>query len=206
MTAAAAPLLAFEPEDHTYRLHDATTPAAWGRLVPSVTQVIERAGLIGDTTWFTEESRQRGRIVHRAIMYDEREGLDPSSIDDRLVGYLDAYRAFKQAVDLGPCRLLETPLADPIRFVAGTVDQVRLLRGYLAVLDIKSGTQSAWWALQVAAYESLVRLALGCGPLKRYAVQLQKDGRFKLIEYQDRNDLRIFYSALAIVQWREANQ
>jgi hypothetical protein len=175
-------------------------------LVPSVTQVIERAGLIEDTTWFTPESRERGRAVHKMLMYSEREGLDESSVDPRLAGYLAAYRKFVSETDLGPCDLLETPLADPVRGFAGTPDAVRAFRGVGTLFDIKTGTPGPWWAIQTSAYESLVRQHLGCGPLQRFCLQLCRDGTFRLHQHRDRNDLKIFYAALTVVQWREANQ
>src|SRR3990172_2479587 len=116
MTAAVGALnfVSFDAETHTYRLGD--------RRLLSVTQALSAAALI-DAEWYTEESRIRGRFVHRAIMYEEREGLDDSSIDERLAGYVAAYRAFIRDVRPGPCLLLEMPLADPFLGFAGTPDQ-----------------------------------------------------------------------------------
>ena len=41
---------------------------------PSVTQILKDAGLI-DTTWYTDEARQRGRAVHLAAQFLDEDDL-----------------------------------------------------------------------------------------------------------------------------------
>jgi hypothetical protein len=199
------PRLVFEPETHVYRLG--------GRRVLSVTQVLTAAGLI-DAEWFTEESRTRGSYVHKMIMYDEREGLDERSVDERLAGYLAAYRAFVRDLSPGPCMLLEQPLADPVLRYAGTPDQLRLrpMRGRLALIDHKSGAPFPWHRLQTAAYAYLIREHAPLWniekeivpPLARYCLYLRPNGQYRLEEHSDRNDWKLFQAALAIAQFKEA--
>lgn len=43
------------------------------------------------------------------------------------------------------------------------------------------------------------------GNIQRAAVQLNNDGTYRLIPYKDRNDVKIFLSALAIYQWKKLN-
>lgn len=203
---AGGPVLAFEAETHTYRLHDAATPAAWGQLVPSVTQVLHLVGLVDDR-WYREEHRTRGRYVHKMIAYEEREGLDEASVDERLAGYLAGYRKFLADAQPGPCVLLETPLADPIRGYAGTPDQIRLLNGRLALIDHKTGSADSWHPLQSAAYVALYRLHTGDDkPVDRHTLYLKPNGTYRLSEpHRDRNDLKVFYAALAVAQFALTN-
>ena len=204
---AVTPLLAFDVAKHEYRLHAPDTPASWGRVLPSVTQVIQAAGLVDGEEWFTEESRIRGRYVHKAVLYDETVGLDESSIDPALRGYIDAYRKFKRDVTLGPCDLIETPLADPVLGFAGTPDQVRTVDGRTALLDLKSGFRSAAHSLQTAAYVHLIGLHNGAwAALPRFVVYLAADGRYQIEENRDRRDWKVFTAALTLMQYRETRR
>lgn len=202
---AAPKVLTFEPEEHVYRLHDAATPAAWGAVLPSVTQTLQLAAVIDDT-YYTEEHRTRGRYVHRMIVFDESESVDESTVDSRLRGYLDAYRRFKRETQPGHCELIEQPLCDPILRVAGTPDQVRIFGGQLALIDHKTGSPLSAHRLQTAAYEHLVRGALKCGPLKRYCLYLQASGRYRLEEHTDRRDFAVFKACLSVAHFKLANR
>lgn len=200
------PVLTLEP-DHTYRLHTPDTPASWGRRLISVTQALHAAGLVEGEEWFTEESRIRGRYVHKAVMLEETVGLDESSIDPAIQGYIDAYRRFKQDAHLGPCVFIETPLADPTLGLAGTPDQVRLLDSRLGLIDLKSGVRSATHALQTAAYVHLLGLHnTEWRALPRFAVYLSVDGKYRLEEHRDRHDWRIFQAALTLIQFKETRR
>lgn len=203
-TPVGWPVLTFEPEGHVYRLHDAATPAAWGQILPSVTQVLEAVGLVDDE-WFTEDSRTRGRYVHRMIQFHEREGLDESTVDPRLAGYLTAYRAFIRDMRPGPCLLLETPLADPTLRYAGTPDQVREIKNRLALIDHKSGGSAPWHRLQTAAYVDLVGKHNGeFARIDRYALYLRRDGQYRLEQHTGRRDIKVFHAALAVAHWKES--
>ena len=54
--------LTLDRETHTYRMH--------GRVVPSVTQMLNSAGQI-DTQWYTAESSKRGTDVHTICELDD---------------------------------------------------------------------------------------------------------------------------------------
>lgn len=209
MTVTTPLRLEFDTERHEYRLHDSATPVAWGRLVPSVTQVLHAVRLI-EEDFFTEESRLRGRYIHKAIMLEERQGLDDASLDERLVGYLRAYRTFIRDVHPGPCLLIETPLADPVLGYAGTPDQLRPINDRLAVVDHKSGGEAAWHSLQTAAYGHLIRECATIWPaekavplLDRYALYLRANGQYRLVPHSDRRDFKTFQAALAVYQFKE---
>jgi hypothetical protein len=80
------PELLFDPDSHTYTLN--------GEKVPSITQIIADMGLI-DTTWFTDHSRERGTFVHRIIEWHLLKELDEDTVDESLVGYLNAWKRFE---------------------------------------------------------------------------------------------------------------
>ena len=84
-------MLNFNAEKHEYSLPT-------GEVLISVTQVIDRSGLV-DTSHFTEFHRMRRQAVHMACEYDDRGCLDESSIDPRILPYVEAYRRFKAEVE-----------------------------------------------------------------------------------------------------------
>lgn len=195
MPQPVPPALAFDAATHTYALN--------GQRVLSVTQILEAVGLVDDD-YFTEDSRTRGRYVHRMVLYSEREGLDENTVDERLRGYLEAYRRFVQEVAVGPCTLLERPLCDPILRFAGTPDQLRPMQGRETLIDLKSGQPHPTHGLQLAAYEHLIWRQLRCGRLDRAAVYLKPNGSYRLRMYEDRNDWKIFDCARVLAQWKAA--
>ena len=80
---------------------------------------------------------------------------------------------------------------------AGKPDLIGPLAGRESVVDTKSGAAGPAAHLQTAAYE-----ILHGKPLKRYALQLKQDGKYRLIEHKDRKDREIFLAALAVYQWQ----
>lgn len=205
-----APVLHFDEATHEYRFHDPAAPAVWGKVVPSVTQILHAVGIIDDT-WFKEEHRIRGRYVHRMILYEERQVLDERTVDPRLRGYLEAYRRFIAEHEPGPCLLIEQPLADPVLGYAGTPDQVRILRNDHSLIDHKTGISLPWHPIQTAAYNVLVREQATIWPAdqavpipKRYGLYLHKDGKYDLHQHTDNpRDWKRFKAALTIAKFKE---
>ncbi|MDA2936854.1 hypothetical protein MYX75_01140 [Acidobacteria bacterium AH-259-A15] len=194
----------YDPQSHTYRLE--------GIKIPSVTEIMQSAGLI-DTTWFDEESRWRGSVVHRACQLEDENDLDESTVPDEVKGYLEAWRKFKAETGIQAFTLIEEPLfsrnyagmpdrlwewRQPRRFVPRYVDHM--------IIDIKTGSVQRWVGVQLSAYGNLVSPN---NPIKRLAVRISKDGKYNVKEFpifERRTDFQIFLSALAIHNWKRGNQ
>ena len=199
--------LKFVEDDHTYW---------WGdRRLPSVTQVLQSAGLV-DTTFFNEEAAVRGTYVHRAAELLDGGNLDEETIDPVVAPYLEAYQKFLKMY--GPkWSAIETRLADPDTGFAGTVDRVGTLgvgkSRKLYVVDLKSGSPAPFHAIQIAWYSALVvrdRIKKGISPshavkVGRLAVYLTKKGSFTVKEYTDVKDKLIFQSALNLTAFKESH-
>jgi hypothetical protein len=171
-----------------------------GAHVPGVTSVIVRAGLI-DTTWYTEESANRGKAVAAATHYDDEGELDNDSVTPLVAGYLAGWRRFRAESDL-KILAAEEIVFHPHHRYAGTVDRHVRLHGREAVLDIKTGGPLPAHGIQLAAY------ALAISPLirlRRFAVYLTIDGAYRVREYASANDAGVFLSCLAISNWKASN-
>lgn len=188
-TTVVEPTLAFDEQSHTYMLN--------GVAVPSVTQVLGRAGLIDDQ-WYTPEATHRGTYVHAMTSAYDKGVLDLDKIDDGYLGYL---RAWKELLgqSLWQIRSIESRLScEPYRY-AGSLDRVVINHGALTLVDIKTGTKARWHRLQTAAYVHCLRRVC-----RRCCVYLRKDGTFK-VETHDlnyRRDLDVFLAALTINNWK----
>jgi hypothetical protein len=183
-------LLAFDASAHRYT-HN-------GRPLLSVTQVITEAGLI-DAAWFTDEARDRGSYVHEAIALGA--DLDLETLDDRLRPYLEAHRTFVR--DTGfVAELVEHRVCDPVLGYAGTLDAFGAMGAIRAIVDYKTGPAPAWGGLQLAAYLRCLPSRYG---VRRYSVELRADASYRLQEWTDRTDERVFLAALGVVQWKHAN-
>jgi len=197
------PMPEFRDADHTYWLEH--------REVPSVTTIIQRAGLI-NTTWFRDHHRGRGHAVHRAAELVDQARLDPGSVDDQIRGYLDAYEQF--LVDHCPEWIeIERVVYSRDYGYTGTLDRVGRLhihgtRSELpALVDLKTGSRQPTVSLQLAAYAQAYREETDqlCS---RYALYLQPTGRYRLEPFEAAGfmgDLTVFLSALNVLRWKERN-
>lgn len=185
-------MVTFNSDTHTYSVH--------GVKYPSVTQVIAAAGLYGDTSHFTDYSRDRGSYVHRAIELHLSDELDTDSLDPVIQPYLAAWLRFvSEAGYVSEC--CEKVMASEIYHFAGTVDHIGHLNGHHCLLDVKTGAPASAHGIQTAAYAILLK-----NPgVKRFSLYLTDEGKYKLIENKDRQDEQIFKSALAIYYWKANN-
>lgn len=162
---------------------------------PSVTQILQKTGFI-DTRWFDEWSRDRGSLVHLIIKWHINNELDESTVDPELQGYLDAWKKFER--DTGfESQFVEKPMHSPEYGFCGTPDNIGMLNNKRSGLDYKSGIIAPWTGLQLAGYE-----ILHGARMNRYGLQLKQDGKYSIKPFTDRNDKRVFLSALACYNWQ----
>lgn len=169
------PGFAFDEAAHAYTVN--------GRVVSGVTGTIRRAGLMGSAVdFYTEYSRERGTAVHDMMKLAQEDDLDEASIDERLAGYLAAWKNWRNAVRYMPL-LTEQPIycADPE--FAGTLDSAGILNGRLVVIDVKTEHYPAWARLQITAY-MLALEAAGLPAAKGIGLCLKGDGTFKVHPYE----------------------
>jgi hypothetical protein len=211
--------LVFEEEPHRYSVQ--------GKPVPSVTQVISKAGLGPDFFLVPPEvlalAKQRGVAVHKACELLIQKKLKESTVDPRIQGYVSAYREFLKtlAPKLIAC---EKMMSADIRHqgqryaVAGRLDLYCWIHGERWVIDIKTGPAQA--GLQTAAYAMILSewslAATPNAPLvikKRATLRLDRKGTYKLIPHNDLRDdwafrdlLAYYYATQKIEEWKKLYQ
>jgi hypothetical protein len=186
----------FIEETHTYKLNN-------DLIVSSVTEILTGCGLI-DTTWYRKEHAFRGRAVHKSLLYYLQCDLDERTLSPGIVPYLDAFKLFQQHVKLEPkLELVEKPMIHPTLLFAGTPDMPCELNGSPALIDFKTCPALPHHGIQLAAYKILLRDVADFHVRSRYVLQLKPDGKYKLHEFKDRNDERVWLSCLAIYNWKK---
>lgn len=109
--------LTFDEEHHIFTVN--------GRVIPSVTTILKRAGMtpdwskIADIEWYA----QRGTYIHKATELWENGTLDEDTIDPLISGYVDAYKACRRDF---PVKVIgqEVRLWHPVHEYAGIVDMI----------------------------------------------------------------------------------
>lgn len=182
----------YDDELHEYRID--------GVVVPSVTTILQAAGLYDDT-WFTESARARGKYIHTAVLYYLQDDLVEDSIPEEYRGYIAAFKSFMAdtgfQADIQNC---EKPVYMAIYGYAGTPDLVGYMNDCFTLIDIKTGAETPTTGIQLAAYEQLIGSPIVS---KRHGLYLKDTGKYKLIQYTDRNDLKLFNASLSLYHWRQ---
>lgn len=193
--------LEFDEATHIYRLN--------GRIVPSVTQLMDSAGLIsfeGIPPAVLERKKLIGSAVHKACELDDLGVLDEATVGEVIAPYLAAYRRFKRETAFVPM-LIEARVAEPILGYAGTLDRTGIIRGEPGQIDLKTtAALSPAVGVQTAAYErALYADPSYDGPrnLARHALQLRDDGTYRLETYKDPRDFSVFAALATVHHWKE---
>jgi hypothetical protein len=201
--------LTFFAPDHIYELD--------GVRVPSVTGVLQRAGLIDFShvpPSILAAALDRGTKVHAAIHFWNERDLDVAAFDRQFpecAPYLHGWIAFTEQRRFVPV-LNECRVASRRHQVAGTLDCLGTLDGTAVLLDFKTGRPDDVAAdLQTAAYhalaaewaeedDALAAFFADHPVVRRFAVQLRKDATFRIEAYADPRDFRDFLTLVAAQQ------
>lgn len=197
MTALVVPTHP-RPVDPTLVAFDADSHSYWYGLerIPSVSEILRpltepwlRAIPEAALNW----KRELGIAVHKACELYDRDELDEEQLDPAIVPYLEGYKRF--CVDHRPHWVAtEELVVDRNGRYAGTLDRAGEVLGEPAVLDIKTSLQlRRETALQVWAYASAY--APESQPALA-ALQLLKDGTYRLHEFSDYARYNITWRAL----------
>lgn len=186
----------FQPTTHTYRIGHA--------VVPSVTGVLQRAGLIAPFPPNVEPLAKRkahiGRLVHQATARIDRGERYATTEDTE--GYVEAYIAFRRRMGrFYQPGLIESPfVAEVYRIRYGMrPDRIGVLLGRPAIVDFKCVVAvQPHWGLQLSGYAAGAPAPM-LWPYEyaRHTLRLFPDGRFKLDDYSDKGDIWVFLAALS---------
>jgi len=199
--------ISFDPERHRYFIN--------GELWPSVTQVIDEAGLYPPMPFATERHLARGRYVHRAIALDEQGRLDWDSLSESLKPYVEAWRRFKQA-STWRSFFIELTVAHSLDRYAGRLDLCGCYEQdgerRNGILEIKTGSPTPAHRLQLAAYKEAYVDYFGLSrgdahALKADLIYLRPDGSYRVEPLGSTwyVDFLVFEKAAGLWHWKYQN-
>jgi len=171
MTTIAADSFTYDKTRHVYRLN--------GQRLLHTTEVLQDVGHI-DPTYYTEESRERGRVVHEVTAHlDRGGGLKWDTLHVELQGFVESWLRLRD--ELRPTRFLaiEHPIYHPLYLYGTTPDRVLLWEGRTWVWEfktVKAGHAPYWTKWQTAAQDMALGPCISGLPRLRAAVELYHDG------------------------------
>lgn len=202
MTNAAE--LRFVAEPRGYWLGD--------RPLRGITSTLVSAGIIDPSVYTGYESaRDRGTRVHAAVQYDVEGDLDEASVGVVIMGYVSAWRRFRDETGFVATEQPELLVCSPTLGYATQVDLVGTIGGKVHVINLKTSRSPApWWSVQLAgeaiAYAEWAKQnAIYPWSLGRMSVQLADDGAYKATTYRDRSDLDVFRAVALVSAWKETH-
>lgn len=210
--------LRFQEDGHRYFLDD--------RPIPSNTEVLAEEGII-DKAFYDIAGRERGTRVHLACWYADEGRLDWETVAPEERPYVRAFEAFKRetewVTDINELPTWGSPgfgtrldlLGVGIFQIAGVFARRR------AVIDIKSGHVPAWVDLQTAGQMVAVKERIQAQdepwaqtleyvnghpyPELRFALQLRKDGTYRLKQFDDPHAEDAFRGIIHQYHWKLRN-
>jgi len=191
-------MLTFTSDTHQY---------FWNSIpVPSVTQIIEDAGLssFDKVPWhILKKAAEIGTYVHKAADLYDSNTLDFANLDDFLLPFLEAWQLFLKETGMKILQSEKKLYSQKYGF-AGTLDRLGIIQEEEALIDIKTGVKSISHGVQLAAYEQLCKenKLTEKRRLKRITVKLKENGSYSIDSYKDRSDFAVFLNALAINKFK----
>lgn len=178
--------LVFDKEKHKYFYRK--------KELTSVTTILKSVGVIDDR-FYTEESKNRGTQIH--LLSEKIDKGEIPEIEDEYIPYVDAYFQFLSDTKFKVTEVEKRVFNLPY-FYAGTLDKRGKIYGdNLSIIDIKSGIAAPWAALQLAAYEACYK-----EPHLRFVLRLKPNGKYELIQHEDKSDKLVFLSMASAVNWK----
>lgn len=184
-------------EPHSYLVRG--DPSPW----PSVTQVIwpRGSGLSRVDPDYLEWRRAVGKEVHRLchLIDHERDFLERFDVDAECEPYCRAYMSFLRTTGFQVVYSELIVTLDALR-VAGTLDKFGFFPGSPTgiIIDLKTGACDPEVGLQLAGYA----IGMHFQPVLRYALKLNRNGTYKLIQYDNDDDYECFRALVTYHNWR----
>lgn len=196
-------MLEFDNDKHEYKIN--------GVPHPSVTQIIQEAGLSGYSQCNQEAMEAAGKFgtaCHIGTELWDKGRLDMKTVDNYILLYLEAWKKFRKEFNFTPSAI-EWKGYHQKFLVPGTIDRVGLLNGVNSIIDIKTSVQfPKYLGLQTAGYKEIYNSNHKSKEEKvyrRYGVLLKPNGDYVLQECKDKTDWSVLLSAKSIYQWKQNN-
>lgn len=196
-----------------------------GQPIPSNTQILKAEGLVNDA-FYTPDGRDRGIHVHAACWYLCEKKLDWKTVAEEETGYVKAFEKFLKEnqfqIDYNELPVWGSPGFGTRLDLMGVGEfqinnDFRLRR---VIIDIKTGAVPPWVELQLAGQMLAVKERIQAEdegwaflhevnghpyPEMRFALQLNKNGKYRLKEFNDPTAEDVFRGLVHAHNWKTRN-
>lgn len=193
----------FDPVTHAY-----TSDA--GLRIPSTTQALKMSGWVDFgmiAKDVLENKRGIGEAVHKCAQYFDEGDLDESTVLPEWAGYLDGWKKFvrESKVNILGTEQRSVGAINGMPF-GMTYDRLAIVDGEESLLELKCcANKETYWGLQLASYDMGLPQCATALKRRRYAIQLKKDGDYRLWPFDDLSDYEAFTYSLAVT-WSQLNR
>lgn len=165
--------------------------------LPALTNILKEVGII-DTRFYTAESANRGKAIHRVLEYLDKGILDWATVDEQIYGWVEAYLAFKGDRKF-EFLAIEEPLYHKTCLYGCTPDRLILHRKKHILIDFKTGAVARWHGLQLTL-NAMAYQSHGQQIDELWGVYLQENGKYKVKKYE--LDIDTCLAILKVYAWR----
>ena len=162
-----------------------------------------------------EIASQRGTAGHLAAQisdlhkFFDGSALNMDTVDPEVLPYFKGWEKFLSETGFTPTHI-ELEITSEKYGYKGKLDRLGYFPdGRNAQAEIKTGVihKPDTWGVQMAAYDNgfCEMEDIKHSPYERLAVQLTKEGTYKIHKYDDPKDFSIFLAYLTIRKWEGAN-
>lgn len=150
-----------------------------------------------------ETARQFGSALHKTIALLEQG--KKIAFDMQLIPFIMAWEKFKATMPGIKFEVIEKSFLSLKYGYAGTPDLFAIYKKDRILIDLKTGTRTPLWELQIAAYYNLLAEA-GMRPNKNICVQINTDKCIP-VDYTRSVQLsfNVFLSFLNVAKWKFKN-
>lgn len=179
--ASDTPHFSFTESDHSYWLE--------GVRIPSITQLIQKGGLVSGEHFFTEASRARGTEIHTLCTAFDLGALVQANLEGPHSGYVLAYLAASAQMKPEWTRIEEADYHAGLKF-AGRIDREGIVLRQFSIVELKSAVKAAHHAVQTALQTILTepRHKLPLTTVQRLCIYLKANGKFQVVRHEDARD------------------
>lgn len=204
----------FDSASHRYALMPGS------RHVPSVTQVLELVGIAPDFSYLDPYYRERGRAIHTAMSLELLGRLDESTLDPRIVPFVERGRRWLEALEVTPL-VVEHRWCHTVLEYGGTLDLFCESKLGPLLIDWKATQHDPAYEIQVAGgYAPLLLEAaehgavpIAPGDLHRARMAVVTLGtempKMHWCGREHRGGIlntELFRAALTVAKWRQTNR
>ncbi len=171
----------------TIRLNAETHTYFFGeKCIPGFSEICKDLGITKENPFYTESGKVEGKMLSQWLLFLAQGRTSKIEPDPRILIRVEGIKSFLSESGF-KLEFGEISQYDPVLNFACTPDIVGKINGCLVNIDAKRGANLKWHVLQLAA-QKIALEANGVKIEKSFNLYLKKDGGYRLLERDTKDD------------------